>query len=94
MYGSELDPKNYLVQAGDVLDNIKNGKIDKSKIKNNAKYLKIKKYAEFKAKMKQAEGARIKADYSNRHVVKGEIESIFNTLEEILIDEGVIWKKN
>ena len=81
MYEDEIDGIHYLVYNSN--------KIDKSKIKNCAKQLKVKQYALFRIYMNQAESARIKADYSNHHVVKGEIKEIFDKFEAILKEEDI-----
>lgn len=83
MYEDEIEPVCYVLDRD-------NTKIDKKKIKNCARMLRVKQSATFRIMMNQAESAREKADYSNIHVIPADIEDVFDKFEKILVEEGVI----
>lgn len=80
-YGEEISEDCYF--------NHSTKRIDKTKILNCAKGLKIRRYADFKTFMRRAEAARVKADYLSESVTKEEIEELFPKFEKLLIEEGI-----
>jgi hypothetical protein len=63
--------------------------VDKSKIKNNIRGLRIINPAYFRICLVQAESARVKADYLSESVLPEEIDGLLPKLKKLSIENGV-----
>ena len=89
MFDREVDETLFIVPESS------NNKIDKSRIKKNPRGLKINDPTQFTIQMNRAESVRVKADYTNRHVVKEDIEGIFEKTEKLIELQGIkLWATN
>jgi hypothetical protein len=82
MYGDEIKEDCYCIHGQD--------KIDKSKIKNNSRGLKIRAYIDFAQGMNRAEAARVKADYFPTLLNDSDFSDILPKLKHVLVEEGVL----
>lgn len=76
--------------SADCYWNPKRDKLDKSKIKTNARGLKIIEYMDFSKGMNRAESARVKADYLPNLLNETDFDEIIPKLKNVLKKEGVL----